>query len=53
MSYKSDSIKKPVPLRLTDELRDKVKEKAKNECRSLNGTIEYALKVYLKVTERK
>lgn len=53
MTYKSDSVKKPVPLRLTDDLRDRVKEKAKSESRSVNNTIEYALKFYLKVTERK
>lgn len=53
MTYKSDSIKKPVPLRLTDDLRDRIKEKAEKECRSVNGTIEYALKFYLRVTEKK
>ena len=53
MTYKSDSVKKPVPLRLTDDLKARVQEKAKNECRSLNGTIEYALKFYLRVAEKK
>jgi hypothetical protein len=53
MTYKSDSVKKPVPLRLTEDLRDRVREKAKNESRSFNGTVEYALKFYLRVTEKK
>lgn len=53
MSYKSDSVKKPVPLRLTDELREQVKAKAVSECRSFNSTVEYALKLYLKLTQRR
>lgn len=53
MGYKSDSVKKPVPLRLTSDMKERIQEKAKNECRSLNGTIEYAIKFYLRVTEKK
>lgn len=53
MAYKSDSVKKPVPLRLTTDLRDQVREKAKSESRSFNNTVEYALKFYLRVTSKK
>ena len=52
MAYKKDSVKKPISLRLTDDLRDKIKEKAKYESRSINNLIEYALKFYLRVTRK-
>lgn len=52
MSYKIDSVKKPVPLRLTEDLRERVKQKAEKESRSFNGMVEYALKFYLQVTKK-
>jgi len=52
MTYKKDSVKKPVPLRLTDDLKNNIKEKATSENRSLNNMIEYALKFYLEVSRK-
>ncbi len=53
MAYKSDSVKKPVPLRLTSELKEQVKAKAVSESRSFNNTVEYALRFYLRVTAKR
>lgn len=52
MAYRKDSIKKPLTICLTDDLRKQVEEKARQECRSRNSLIEYALKVYLQVTKK-
>lgn len=45
-------VKKQVPLKLTDELKEKIENKATQEGRTRNNMIEYALKFYLKVTEK-
>jgi hypothetical protein len=52
MTYKKNSVKKPVPLRLTDSLKERIDEKAIQENRSRNNLIEYALKFYLRVTAK-
>ena len=52
MTYKKDSVKKAISFRLTDDLRNKIDEKAKQECNSRNGLIKYAIKFYLRVTSK-
>jgi len=51
MSYKKDSVRKPVPLYLTDELKNKIDEKAVKEARSRNSLMVYALKFYLEASD--
>jgi hypothetical protein len=53
MTYKSDSVKKPVPLRMTEDLREEIKRKAVSEGRSLNNMVETAVKFYLRVANKK
>jgi predicted transcriptional regulator len=50
MTYKKNSVKKAISVRLTDSLRERIDKKANDENRSRNNLIEYALKFYLKVT---
>lgn len=41
----------PYPLRIDDKLMEKIKELAKNNARSVNKEIEFALRMYLKSYE--
>ena len=53
MVYKKDSVKKAISVRLTDDMKDQIDEKAKQEGRSRNNLIEYMIKFYLRVTNKK
>ncbi len=51
-TYKTPPAKISVPLKLTPELKDRIEKQRLKENRSRNNFIEYAIKIYLGLTEK-